>query len=202
MIHICFQNLEMNKRLAYWGISTELYNKSLVYSYTKFIGNFEETVRLSFNPINHVPTGEYIVGSRCSAITPWKHGRVLVLKGEGSDPYDASQQKYQVIDDGLTYSTPTRTSGSGTGLINIELLSNATTRGYEIWFTSDTSCSLYSGGSMIDDSQLLQGEWNLVVEDRISIEIMNDDSNPYLINNNLWFSTLNDIEIFDKIKVE
>ena len=192
----------MNKRLAYGGISTELYNKSLAYSYTKFIGNFEETVRLSFNPINHDTTGNYIVGSRCSAITPWKHGRVLVLKGEGSDPYNASQQKYQVIDDSLTYSTPTRTSGSGTGLINIELLSNATTKGYEIRFNSNSTCRLYNGTDLIAEADIVGNMYILEDNNKVKVTINDDDQSTFIQGTRMWFTVLSNQSLFNSIKIE
>lgn len=202
MIHICFQNLEMNKRLAYGGISTELYNKSLAYSYTKFIGNFEETVRLSFNPINHDTTGNYIVGSRCSAITPWKHGRVLVLKGEGSDPYDASQQKYQVIDSGLTFSTPTRIFGMSTGVIDITLLQDIQSTGYEIIFDLNGKCKVFSGNQLIDQDVEIDDTWSLEHVDKIRIVIHNSSDNAFMPMDRFRFSVLNDNAVYSKIEVE
>lgn len=200
MIHICFQNLEMNKRLAYGNISTELYNKSLAYSYTKFIGNFEETVRFSFNPINHYTTGNYIVGSRCSAITPWKHGRVLVLKGEGSDPYDASQQKYQVIDDSLTYSTPTRTVGVGTGNIEVSLATSQT-QGCQIYFGPNNKAQVYCKEELVAESYLEEDTWTLYA-DELNMVISNDTINSFLEGDQLFFSILSDTDLYEKIKIE
>lgn len=181
-------------------------------SYTKWIGDFREFVRVSFNPIPHdiiieedeseLVEGELISGSRCSPEIIWELGRVLVLTSKHlNDPYNAPNQKYEVLSNAITHSVPTRIVGTGTGTINISLLSNVETKGYDVNFSSNGRCKLFSGGVLIHEVVRIGGTWELEHPGRMKLTISDDVSLPYQAGDRILFTTLNDSNLYSKIKL-
>ena len=172
-------------------------------SYNKWIGDFEEFVRVSFREFPYTPTGENILGSRCSISTPWTHGRTLVTRTKvgASDPYDAPDQQYKVITAAISHSTPTRTLGLGDGEIEIVLLADCDTEGYKINFINDNICLLLDTNGEVDQAVLSSGKW-ILQSNKIRVTIANNEEQPYVFGNELKFSTLNNTELFEKIKIE
>ncbi len=172
-------------------------------SYKKWIGDFEEFVRVSLNEFPFSPTGENILGSRCSKVTTWTHGRGLVIRTiEGtSDPYDAPNQHYEVITKPISHSTPTRTLGLGLGAIEIELYDDCDTEGYTINFLNDNKCELRDTNGEVDLATLSNGKW-ILQSNKIKVTISNNEEEPFTVGNQLKFSTLNNTELFEKIELK
>jgi len=108
----------------------------------------------------------------------------------------------RTIDSPVTHSMPTRTEGAGSGKINIKILSEVETKGYKIFFESNTICRLESNGILIDRKTIDQSQWILTDPNKIQITIKNNTNNPYLSVDELYFSTLNDSILFNLIKIE
>lgn len=169
-----------------------------------WIGEFEEFARVSFSPIQpNNGSGETIIGSRCSEITQWEHGRCLRLVSSASDAYDTSTQNFEVIPSGVTHSIPARISGSGNGNISINYLSGISTEGYSILFSNGgTTCSLYNAAGLIDSKSLLNNQWTLIDPNKITINIQNNSANPYVDMTLMYFSVINEPTIFNDIGIQ
>ena len=170
-------------------------------SYIKWIGDFEEFVRVSFHPFPAAV--ESIEGSRCSDIVKWCHGRTLVAKSKPGaiDKYNSMNQEFQVINSAASFSTPIRTSGNGTGNISINLLGNAITQGYSLFFSSPIKCELRSNGQIVDSKNITNSKWNLKDPGKLEIEISNNTASPFTFGTQLNFSVLNDNRLFNNVKI-
>lgn len=173
-------------------------------SYVKWIGDFEEFVRVSFSPIPAVnPGSEQVHGTRCSDLVKWCHGRTLVAKaGLGAiDPYITSSQKLEVIKSASTYSTPIRLMGNGNGNINVTLLPNATTQGYSLFFPSNLRCELRNGSNVIQSVLINNQVWTLEDSGKIKVTVSNNSTNPFVMGTQLDFSTLVSARLFNAVKI-
>ncbi len=174
------------------------------FSYKFWDGDFEEFVRMSFNPIQGInENGEEVIGSKCSENTSWEHARCLVLTSSDQiDPYDPSNQEYVVLPSTHTNSTPTRIQGSSTGNIEVQLFSGGTTEGYRLFFSNSNTCLLYnSSGTLIDSATLnSMNQWILTDSGKIKVTITNNNS--FQAMDDFVFSVLNDSALFNNIKIE
>jgi hypothetical protein len=171
------------------------------YGYIKSDHNFEEYVRMSFEPIQG--NGNQLYGSRCSDKVPWVHNRCLKIWSDNTtDPYAPPNQRYKVIEGAVTHSMPTRVFGIGKGKIEITFLSNATSDGYTILFKDNNIAELYNATSQVSMSNKINGKWMLEEINKIKVVVTDDLVNPYNAVDRLYFSVLNSASIFNDIKIE
>jgi hypothetical protein len=167
-----------------------------VASYKVWEGHFEEFVRVSFNPINYAQEQQEvgpILGTRCSDTIQWQHRRLLKITSNNTeDPYNPLNLVYEQVTQEYTVSTPNIFVGTGRGEITISLNSSGTTKGYRIFFTSDTEVVLYEFENqyqLIDSASLINDRWDLEGND-FHLIIQNDSNYPYVAGDELFFSTL------------
>lgn len=171
------------------------------FAYDKYNGNFEEFVRMSFEPFPYIGTG--VQGSRCSYKVPWVHNRcVKIWSDDPNDPYSPPNQRYKVIESVASHSMPTRNMGAGTGIIVIELLANAETEGYAIIFDDNNIANLYNSAILVDTKVKSNGGWVLMDSGKINVIVQDNPSLPYNSMDDIRFSVLNSSTIFNNIKVE
>ena len=172
------------------------------YGYIKSDHNFEEYVRMSFEPMQG--NGNQLYGSRCSDKVPWVHNRCLKIWSDNTtDPYAPPNQRYKVIEGALTHSMPTRYVGSGKGDINITLSTSSVTSGYTIVFDDDLILNLFDENLVfITGVPKINNSWNLNINNQFQISIMNNITSPYKSMDALTFSILNNSVIYNDIKIE
>jgi len=99
---------------------------------------------------------------------------------------------YEQVTEEYTASTPNIFVGTGRGEIMISLNSSGTSKGYRIFFTSNTEVALHEFESqyqLIDSASLINDSWHLEAND-FHLIIQNDSNHPYVAGDELFFSTL------------
>lgn len=105
-----------------------------------------------------------------------------------------------MIDDGLTYSTPTRVVGIGKGAIDISLY-NTQTYGCQIYFRTNNKSQIYCDGVLSVEAFKNGETWTLSTNE-LTMVITNNINHPFLEGDWLFFSILNDSNLYEKIKIE
>ncbi len=155
---------------------------------------FMEFVRLEFDYSIDPFDGDLdqVIGTRCSENIPWRIDITIkeALRPNllpSDDQYAKSNHTFEVVNSQISYSYPRRTVGSGKGIIDIALMPSASSHGYELILSGNT-WYLYQNFILVTSASSSSGEWSLLLNNELSIDIINDVSSPFTDGNIIYFN--------------